>query len=402
MVTPALFASTRHEPLVSEAWDEPQVRRCIEEIVACAIDAYSPDELYPPHPLDEMLTATSAGTSPYFGAMGVFWGIAYLSAAGVIDDHRDWVRQRLDAMIHANAGSSFAEGSLLMGPLPALALRARLQPHTSATVDRDVIHAALARAADGSVQELMWGIPGGAMLAEQLLRETGEPRWQALLRKQLDAIWRARVDVPGIGLMWNEELYGSRNLYLGAVHGFAGQVMPLLRAFTLLSAEARSAAGSAIARTLDVTAVRDGTLVNWPTLAAADAPACLVQYCHGAPGVIACVADASPDVLPGVDDLLLGGGELIWRAGPLAKGSNLCHGTAGNGVAFLKLFSRTGDEVWLERARAFGMHAIRQYRHAKGRYGRDRFSLFTGDIGVAAFLRGCIDKVAAMPLVDAL
>ncbi len=53
-----------------------------------------------------------------------------------------------------------------------------------------------------------------------------------------------------------------------------------------------------------------------------------------------------------------------------------------------------------DRARSFGMHAIHQYRHAKRRYGRDRFSLFTGDIGVATFLRGCIDEVAAMPLVD--
>ncbi len=223
VVTPALFASgaartARHRSVgrtARAALHRGDRRRRDRRLFART-------RLYPPHPLDDMLTGPSAGTSPYFGALGVFWGIAYLSAAGVIDDRRDWVRPRLDAMIDANAGSSFAEGSLLMGPLPALALRARLQPYTSATVDRDVIHAALARAADGSVQELMWGIPGGAMLAEQLLRETGEPRWKALLRKQLDAIWRARVDVPGIGLLWNEELYGSRNLYLGAVHGFGG------------------------------------------------------------------------------------------------------------------------------------------------------------------------------------
>ena len=36
-----------------------------------------------------------------------------------------------------------------------------------------------------------------------------------------------------------------------------------------------------------------------------------------------------------------------WRpasSGPLVKGANLCHGTAGNGYAFLTLFARTGDE----------------------------------------------------------
>ena len=44
-----------------------------------------------------------------------------------------------------------------------------------------------------------------------------------------------------------------------------------------------------------------------------------------------------------IDDLLFAAGEAIWRAGPLAKGSNLCHGTAGTGYAFLKLYRRTGD-----------------------------------------------------------
>ena len=44
------------------------------------------------------------------------------------------------------------------------------------------------------------------------------------------------------------------------------------------------------------------------------------------------------------------------------KGSNLCHGTGGNGYAFLKLHRRTGDPVWLERARAFAMTAIAQCR----------------------------------------
>ena len=46
------------------------------------------------------------------------------------------------------------------------------------------------------------------------------------------------------------------------------------------------------------------------------------------------------------------GGELTWRAGPLVKGSGLCHGTSGNAYAFLVLHRRTGDELWLDRARA--------------------------------------------------
>jgi hypothetical protein len=98
--------------------------------------------------------------------------------------------------------------------------------------------------------------------------------------------------------------------------------------------------------------------------------------------------------------VLVAGGELTWRAGPLRKGPGLCHGTAGNGYAFLKLFERTGDELWLERARAFAAHAIEQVERFRREYGRGRFSLWTGDAGVAVFLTGCLTATAAMPTLD--
>jgi hypothetical protein len=103
--------------------------------------------------------------------------------------------------------------------------------------------------------------------------------------------------------------------------------------------------------------------------------------------------------LGGLLDLELAhaGGELTWRAGPLAKGPGLCHGTAGNAYAFLVLRRRTGDELWLERARAFAMHAIGQVERERAAVGRGRYSLFTGDIGVALFLRNLIDGEERFP-----
>jgi hypothetical protein len=49
----------------------------------------------------------------------------------------------------------------------------------------------------------------------------------------------------------------------------------------------------------------------------------------------------------------------------LAKGAKLCHGTGGNGYAFLKLYRRTKNAVWLDHARAFAMTGIAQYREAR-------------------------------------
>ena len=98
------------------------------------------------------------------------------------------------------------------------------------------------------------------------------------------------------------------------------------------------------------------------------------------------------------EDLALAGGELTWRAGPLAKGANLCHGTAGNGYAFLVLFERTGDEQWLTRAREFAMHAVGQVERARSLYHRGRYTLWTGDPGTALYLAACLEGDCALPL----
>jgi len=97
---------------------------------------------------------------------------------------------------------------------------------------------------------------------------------------------------------------------------------------------------------------------------------------------------------------LLAAGETIWAAGPLAKGPGLCHGTAGNAYAFLALHERTQDPLWLQRARAFAMHAIGQAAADARQYGQLRYSLWTGDLGLAIFLWDCICAQARYPTLD--
>jgi hypothetical protein len=100
------------------------------------------------------------------------------------------------------------------------------------------------------------------------------------------------------------------------------------------------------------------------------------------------------------DEILEKGGELTWHAGPLKKGANLCHGTAGNGYAFLKLYRRTENDLWLERARAFAMNAIDQYRLSKEICHQGRYTLWTGDLGTAIYLWDCINGEANFPTID--
>ena len=146
------------------------------------------------------------------------------------------------------------------------------------------------------------------------------------------------------------------------------------------------------------TAMREDGLINWPPVAKPRPGGDLVrvQWCHGAPGIVATLGDLMPI------EMALAGGELIWRAGPLRKGPGLCPGTAGNGFAFLKLFSLTDDERWLERARRFAMHAIEQVKDQRAKFGRGRYTLLTGDVGVALYVRACIRADATFPTIDKL
>ena len=86
--------------------------------------------------------------------------------------------------------------------------------------------------------------------------------------------------------------------------------------------------------------------------------------------------------------------------GPLRKGAGLCHGTAGNGFAFLKLFERTSDELWLDRARSFAMHAAEQMEKARVEYGCGRHTLWTGDLGAALYLQRCLSGSTGFPTLD--
>ena len=124
----------------------------------------------------------------------------------------------------------------------------------------------------------------------------------------------------------------------------------------------------------------------------------LVQFCSGAPGVIACMA--SLDAGEPIDALLLAAGELVWRAGPTTKFPVLCHGAVGAGYAFLKLHARTGEKVWLERARAFAMHGIDAAERALAQYGQRKYSLWTGDLGLAVYLWDCVRANAQLPTLD--
>jgi lantibiotic modifying enzyme len=399
-----MYEDTRHQPLTATAWNEELARAAIERIVQDTYARFDSPKLWPIHPLDRFGTDLPESFKMlYFGAAGVVWALNYLKRVEATGIERDYA-DILDHLPQENRKemklSRQETASLLMGDVGILLVQSQLSP---AEAIREKLFNLIERNVYNPTRELMWGSPGTMLAALLMLERTGEPRWKDLFLQSAEELWQEWKDVPEAQCyLWTQDLYGRSLRYIGAGHGFAATASVLNRGHDLLDAKKQKELFPRIAQTFVTTAEEKGEFANWPAvwLPSTRGRKMLVQHCHGAPGMITCLADFPAGTNPKFDQLLEKGGELTWKAGPLTKGPGLCHGTAGNGYAFLKLYRRTGEPKWLERARAFAMHSIEQSERMVDQYGQRRYSLWTGDLGVAVYLWDCIETVPKFPTMD--
>jgi hypothetical protein len=345
-----LYKPEAFEPLTDEEWNEQRARERIRAIVADAERG-----VWPEHDL-------------YSGAAGVIWALDTLRRRGYAD---------LEIDLAAAATRTLelwpeSEDIGLFGEAGVSLVAWRLAP-SDGLADR--LLARVRENKENETNELLWGAPGTMIAARAMHDWTGDQRWLDAWNESAEELLRRRDDDG----LWTQTIHGHTVRYLGPAHGAVGNVVAL-----------GDDPGGKTRAAIERKAVVEDGLANWP---AADGwglernDQIRIQWCHGAAGIVTSMA-AYLD-----EELLLAGAELTWRAGPhQEKGGGLCHGTAGNGYAFLKTFERTGDEQWLERARRFAMHALGQ---VTGRY-----SLFTGDVGIALYAADCIDARAAFPILD--
>jgi lantibiotic modifying enzyme len=395
-----LYRPEDFEPLTDEPWDEARVRAGIREIVADTEAALrGPKLLWLADPWDRW-RATSPLKDLYCGAAGVLWALAELRERGHAETALDLGDLALRVLERQRARPDLGswtdvpeprESALLAGETGILLVAFRVAPTRELA---DTLHTRVRANAHNEADDIMWGTPGTLIAARLMLMWTGEERWRQAWDESADALL-ARRDERGL---WTQRLHGQTHQFLAPVHGVTGNVGSLL---ALLDASRADAARYATAAILAETAFVEDGLANWPPVPR-DALESMngeirLQWCHGAPGIL-CGATSYLD-----EELFLAGAELTWRAGAHrdSKGAGICHGTAGNGYALLKAFERTGDERWLERARSFAVHALAQVRRQRAERGRGRYSLFTGDPGVALYLASCLDARAAYPVLDA-
>lgn len=376
-----LYRPEAFDALTDTQWDESRVRERIRTIVADT-DAgmRGPKLMWRAHEWDGW-QSTSPQKNLYVGGAGILWGLDQLRRRGYAETTLDLsdlavrnlelFRAKPDYMkLPAFKPPEPRDSALFLGEAGILLVASKLG-HRAA--EHELRQHLLANV-DNEAEEVFWGAPGSLLAAAAI---GDDELWQSLAAALL-----SRRAENGL---WTQRLYGQEYQSLTPPHGLTGIVQAL--GGDSLKDDARKLLASA--------AHRENGFANWPPrprpeLAGPDGEIRL-QWCAGAPGIVI----AAWDYLD--EDLLLAGAELTWHAGPHGdeKGPNICHGTAGNGYAFLKAFERTGDERWLERARRFAMHAVEQVERMPARY-----SLFTGGIGVAIYAADCIEPRTQYPIME--
>ena len=367
-----LYDPAAFEPVTEEPWDEARVRRAIAAIVADTDAAFDADALWPAHEWDGW-NASLPMKNLYVGAAGVIWALDDLRGRGLAETTLDLRAAALRALERWRAEPDFMAGEVLpeppesalfLGETGILLVCQRL----GLDVDTELEARIRANVAN-ETEELFWGTPGTLLAAVHA-------RLDAAARESADAL-ASRRDDEGL---WTQHLWGSEFKAIGASHGAVANVRALLHVDDPRNEELRRGMN----RILAERAIWEDGLVNWTSEPK-------LQWDVGTPGILVAAGDYLDE------ELLLAGAETVWGAGAHGdeKGHGICHGTSGNGFALLAAFDRTQDELWLDRARRFAMHALAQAQRMPARY-----SLFTGGAGTALFAAACLDGHARYPVLE--
>jgi lanthionine synthetase-like protein len=392
MATLMLYEPEQFEPLLDEPWIPARVEDAIAAIISDADAGFHPETLWPADDWDEYREGQPAKVL-YAGAAGVIWGLDALARGGYAELSLDLGGAALRTLEleraepDATEDEHYRPGSLLDGETGPLLVAVRLASDPALADD---LHRLVRGNVANPTDDISWGAPGTLLAALAMHEWTGESRWVEAAHESAMAL-RARRGADGL---WRQD---DDYRGLGTLHGAAGNTLALLRL------EPDETLARETAAVLARHAVRDDGLANWPgatdrqLVRPLDGRICL-QWCTGAPGILAGAWDYLDE------ELLLAGANLIWQAGAHRdeKGHGLCHGTSGNGFALLKTFARTQDELWLERARRFAVHALAQAERLAAANGRRRYSLFTGDIGTALLAAACLDADTRYPIIDVI
>ncbi|NQZ24589.1 MAG: hypothetical protein HRT53_21405 [Colwellia sp.] len=398
-----LFDLERHEPLTTTLWNNNILKKEIIAIIDDIEQSLLPNASWPTHPLDaESYPKIGPKWSAYAGAAGAIHGLQILKNYGY--DVRD-----LSYLLEEVHSSFIKSPDVSVEPGLQIGKIGILLPRLLAEPDNKEVSQYILKCMEETVSlplyEITSGQSGMMHAALALYRKTADTCWKNIFIKGAKSLmdnWQEDIETGE--WHWQSQVFGAKRHYYGACHGISGNANILLQGIDLLPSSYSEIIINRTVSTLNISAKREANLTNWTLCTKPNIDKLLVQWCHGAAGIVTAMAMTPKNNSLNsklLDELLTKTGELVWQAGPLVKGSNICHGTAGNGYAFLYLYKRSGNSLWLDRARQFAIHAVEQCQKDRVHYGQGRYTLWTGDVGLAIYLYHCLyPDNAAIPGLD--
>ena len=177
------------------------------------------------------------------------------------------------------------------------------------------------------------------------------------------------------------------NLYLGAVHGAVGIMVQTL----LSSKHPERIAERIIQPVLEkyVLGMQMGS-GNFPSSAGSVSDR-LVQFCHGAPGVVICLRQMErffgDEMQKRIKDAVGRAQDVVWERGLLVKSPCLCHGVPANALAL------ADEEKFGEFLRYISSEELDRRKDVWGQDGDKAVGLWTGE-GGRAWVWAVCDLVA--------
>lgn len=388
-----IISNEKHEAANHTVWDSKLVESCIKSIFMNVINNYDSQRLWPSHPNED--SDIECNKSVYYGAAGTLWGIdivAKFLGLPLPFDKANLIEEIYYKYLETPDTKEVVP-SLFLGEVGILLIKQKFKPSFN---NKERLFKLIKENIKNETMEALWGAPGTMIGASYLYEWTKEERWANLFRENAEyLIYELKLAISKNQKIWTQRMYGKTRRFVGAGHGYFGNMFGILKKLELLSQNDQDFILSNIFTTMKELSLEENQLVNWPTLYPPNEEIKpFVQWCHGSAGIITSLKLYPTNYQEELESLLLKAGELVWKAGPLKKGIALCHGTDGNGYAFLQLYKRTSNKLWLDRARKFAMHAIGQRNN--------RFTLFTGEVGLALYLISCIQETNNFPFLDSI
>ena len=303
-------------------------------------------------------------TPLYHGAAGVIWALHYLQAlraspserrfdaevAPLLARHRAWLAAALP-------GDETA--AYLIGETPILMMA---QAHAPTEERAEQIERLIDGNIESPTRELMWGCAGHDARGVVHART----HWRVRAGRSCFAAQRERCGRNCSGRTEHEcSLLDAgplrhQHTFIDAVHGFVGTASPLIRGRHLLDDASGPSGNACIANTVRRCATSKQGLANWRarlTQPEGRTARMLMQFCHGSPGFIVCLGRLSERR---ARRPAAGGGEATWLPGPLDERLERLPRHRRQRLRVPEVVRAYRRRDWLERARAFAMHAIGQ------------------------------------------